>query len=102
MKTLDQIRRQVAAGEFEFSRHGLRRIVERNISKSEIQEAGTGMEIIEDYPNDKYSPSVLLLGFTETRRALHLQVSCAETEKTKIITLYEPDSSEWIGFRIRR
>ena len=92
----------MAAGEFEFSRHGLRRMVERNISKSEIQEAGAAAEIIEDYPNDKYSPSMLLLGFSATGRALHVQVSCAETEKTKIITLYEPNASEWIGFRKRR
>ena len=102
MRTLEQIRRQLAAGEFEFSRHALRRVVERNISAAEIQEAGVAAEVIEDYPDDKYSPSALLLGFAAGGRPLHLHVSYAETEKTKIITLYEPDPSAWQDFRTRR
>ena len=102
MRTLGQIRQQLAAGEFEFSRHALRRVVERNISAAEIQEAGSAAEVIEDYPDDKYSPSALLLGFTAGGRPLHFHVSYSETEKTKIITLYEPDTSEWKDFRKRR
>ena len=102
MRTLEQIRQRLAAGEFEFSRHALRRVVERNISATEIQEAGVAAEIIEDYPDDKYSPSTLLLGFTMGGRPLHFHVSCAETEKAKIITIYEPHPREWKDFRIRR
>jgi len=64
MKTLQDVRRQLATGQFEFSRHAFRRVVERNISEQEIREAGTDAELIEDYPEDKYSPSALLLGFT--------------------------------------
>jgi hypothetical protein len=62
LKTLLEIRRQLAAGEFEFSRHAFRRVVERNLSEQEIRDAGAGAEIIEDYPQDKYSPSALLPG----------------------------------------
>jgi len=102
MKTLEDIRRQLAEGEFEFSRHAFRRAVERNISEQEIREAGTQAEIIEDYPEDKYSPSTLLLGFTAAGRPLHFQVSFAETDLTKIITIYEPDPSEWLDYRTRR
>jgi len=102
MKTLEDIRRQLAEGEFEFSRHAFRRAVERNISEQEIREAGTQAEIIEDYPEDKYSPSTLLLGFTAAGRPLHFQVSFAETDLTMIITIYEPDPSEWLDYRTRR
>jgi len=102
MKTLEDIRRQLAEGEFEFSRHAFRRAVERNISEQEIREAGTQAEIIEDYPEDKYSPSTLLLGFTAAGRPLHFQVSFAETDLTKIITMYEPNPSEWLDYRKRR
>ena len=102
MKTLFQIQQQLVAGEFEFSRHALRRVVERNISEQEIREAGTKAEVIENYPEDKYSPSALLLGFTEARRPLHFQVSYAESDLTKIITIYEPDPTEWIENRKRR
>jgi hypothetical protein len=67
MKTLEDIRDQLAAGAFEFSRHAFRRVVERNISEQEIREAGAHAELIENYPEDKYSPSGLLLGFTRNR-----------------------------------
>ena len=102
MKPLAEIQRQLAAGEFEFSRHAFRRVIERNIRESEIQEAGVLAEVIEDYPEDKYSPSALLLGFTAAGRPLHLQVSFAAADRVKIITIYEPDAKEWIENRKRR
>jgi hypothetical protein len=102
MKTLEELRRQLSVGEFEFSRHAFKRAVERNISEVEIKQAGASAKIIEDYPDDKYSPSCLLLGFTKTGRPLHLQVSYADTDLVKIITLYEPDEREWIDFSRRR
>jgi uncharacterized protein DUF4258 len=102
MKTLQNVRRQLATGKFEFSRHAFRRVVERNISEREIREAGAGAELIENYPDDKYSPSALLLGFTASGRALHFQVSFVETDLTKIVTIYEPDPNEWVDYRRRR
>jgi len=56
MKTLESVREQLVTGAFEFSRHAFRRAVERNISEQEIREAGMHAEIIENYPEDKYSP----------------------------------------------
>jgi hypothetical protein len=103
MKSIETIRQQLAQGEFEFSRHAFRRTVERNISEAEIRQAGASAQLIEDYPTDKYSPSCLLLGFTDDRKVLHLQVSRAETKLTKIVTLYEPNSQEWdVSFTQRR
>ena len=102
MKTLGEIQRQLASGEFEFSRHAFRRAVERNISEEEIREAGSSAEAIENYPDDKYSPSALLLGFTSAGRPLHFQVSLGDMKLTKIITIYEPDPKEWVEFRKRR
>lgn len=101
-KTLEQVCAQLSSGEFEFSRHAFKRVVERNISARDITQVGTRAEIIEDYPEDKYSPSCLLLGFTAGGRALHLQVSLAETELVKIVTVYEPDPDEWVDYRKRR
>jgi Domain of unknown function (DUF4258) len=72
-----------------------------NISEQEIPEAGATAELIEDYPDDKYSPRALLLGFTTGGRPLHFQVSFAETELTKIITIYDPDPNEWVDYRRR-
>lgn len=83
MKTLLDIQQQLASGHFEFSRHAFRRVVERNISEQEIREAGVNAEVIEDYPEDKYSPSALLLGFTAAGRPLHFQVSFADALLSK-------------------
>jgi len=58
--------------------------------------------MIEDYPDDKYAPSCLLLGFSKARRPLHLQVSYADSELVKIITVYEPDPEEWYDYERRR
>jgi len=102
MKTIVEIQQQLIAGEFEFTQHALKRVVERNISEAEIRQAGTKAEVIEDYPSDKFSPSGLLLGFTAAGRPLHFQVSFANTDLTKIITIYQPDPEEWFEHRKRR
>ena len=102
MKTLDDIRRQLSAGDFEFSRHAFKRAIERNISDAEIQQAGSQARIIEDYPEDKYAPSSLLLGFTRTNRPLHIQISHVDSDSLKIITIYEPDPAEWYDYTQRR
>jgi hypothetical protein len=52
VKTLEDIRRQLSVGQFEFTRHAFRRAVERNISDQEIRVAGAQARIIEDYPDD--------------------------------------------------
>jgi len=39
MKTLSQIQQELAAGQFDFSRHAFRRVVERNMSEQEIRAA---------------------------------------------------------------
>lgn len=102
MKTLEEIRKQLFLGEFEFSRHALKRVVERNISDLGIKEVGRNAKIIEDYPDDKYTSSCLLLGFTNIERPIHIQVSLADTEFVKIITVYEPNEDEWIDYSKRR
>ncbi len=102
MKTLQEIQKQLSVGQFEFSRHAFKRAIERNISELEIKQAGENAQIIEDYPDDKYSPSCLLLGFTKSERPLHLQISRMESDLVKIITIYEPDKTQWTNNYTKR
>jgi hypothetical protein len=68
-----------------------------------MEEAISGRsEIIEDYPEDKYGPSCLILGITKAGRPLHIQCSHPSRSPIRIITLYEPDPDLWVGFRIRK
>ena len=104
MKTIEEIREYLERGLFEFSYHAFKRTVERNISESEIREIAKNAEIIEDYPDDKYAPSCLLLGFTKLGRPIHTQVTRIETDEglIKIITIYQPNEEEWINYSKRR
>ena len=99
---IEQIRAKIQAGQFEFSKHAVDRSILRVVSVQEMHEAVTNGEIIEDYPDDKYGPSCLILGFTQAGRPLHIQCSYPSRPLVKIITLYEPDPVQWIDFRVRR
>ncbi len=70
---------------------------------AEIEEAvHYQSEMIENYPDDKYGPSCLILGFTKAERPLHLQCSYPNRKIIKIVTLYEPNPDYWLGFRERK
>jgi hypothetical protein len=102
MSTLDDLKAKFAADQFEFSQHALDQTLKRNISVQEIREAVATGEVIEDSPNDKYGPSCLVLGWTSSRRPLHVQCSYPSRPLVKVITVYEPDPALWIDFRERR
>ncbi|MCK5538523.1 MAG: DUF4258 domain-containing protein [Bacteroidales bacterium] len=75
----------------------------RAISVSDVKYAfSTSPQLVEDYPDDKYGPSCLLLGYTIERKAIHIQCSYPERELIKIITLYYPDPTIWINNLIRK
>jgi len=103
MDVLDEIRRKIRHRQYEFSKQAVDQTLIRNISVAEVEQAIAGKsEIIEDYPHDKYGPSCLILGFTEAGRPLHLQCSYPSRPRVKIITLYEPDPSQWTRLRVRK
>lgn len=102
MDFVDTILAKIENGQFEFSEHATEQSILRRITLQDFQEAVSHSELIEDYPDDKYGPSCLLLGFTSSRRPLHIHCSYPSRPIIKIITLYEPDPSMWIDFKERR
>lgn len=97
-----EIREKFAAGQFEFSRHAVDQSIRRRISVRELREAMVAPEVIENYPDDKYGASCLLLGYTLARRPLHVQCSHPSRPVLKVITLYEPDPDLWIDLKVRK
>lgn len=67
---IEEIRQKFARNEFEFSKHAADQSILRGIRVREIREAVSAGEIIEDYPDDKYGPSCLILGYTESNRPI--------------------------------
>ena len=65
MLLIKAIRVKVRLRQYEFSKHAVDQAIIRKISVAELEEAiSNRSEIIEDYPDDKYGPSCLVLGFT--------------------------------------
>ena len=69
---IDEIRSKITEGQFEYSKHAVDQSILRHIAVQEVREAIITAEIIENYPNDKYGPSCLMLGFTSVQRPLHI------------------------------
>lgn len=103
MPLLDEIQAKMFRRQYEFSKHAVDQSIIRDISVTEVEEAIAGnAKVIEDYPDDKYGPSCLILGFTRAGRPLHVQCSYPSRPLIKVITVYEPDPNLWVDFRIRR
>lgn len=103
MLLIRDIRVKVSLRQYEFSKHAVDQAIIRKISVAELEEAISNQsEIIEDYPDDKYGPSCLVLGFTFQNRPLHMQCSYPVRPFLKIITVYEPNPVLWLDFRVRR
>jgi hypothetical protein len=96
---MEKVRIAFRTAHYEISRHATARMFRRGIKTDEVEDAMGRAEIIEDYPDDKYGPSLLLLGFTRDGRPLHVQLA---RSRMRIVTVYEPDPKEWLNWRIRR
>lgn len=100
---LQDIRNKIVRREYELSKHAVDQSIVRDIAVSELEQAISGRsEVIEDYPDDKYGPSCLILGFTREGRPLHIQCSYPTRPLIKVVTLYEPDPDLWIDLRTRK
>lgn len=97
---IKEIQNKIAKGEYRFSDHAVKRMLQKLIDRFEVEDAITEGEIIEEYPDDKYSPSCLIYGKTRAERDLHVQISLSPV--VVVITVYEPDTEEWINCRVRR
>ena len=99
MNILD-FQKEVLEDNIFFSEHAVRRMAKRDISDDDVVEAILSGEIIEEYPEDKYSPSCLIFGETKDKRLLH--IVCSLPPRVRIITVYQPDPDEWIDNRRRK
>jgi len=98
---INKIRSQVKEEQYRFTIHAFERCVERNISPQQVKSAIMSGEIIENYPEDKYSPSCLIHGITDDDKILHVQCSM---DPVWIITVYDPTLTpeEWSNDYKRR
>lgn len=79
---------------FIVTRHGLKRMRERNICLQDVISAIGNGEIIEEYPEDFPFPSCLILGKSVSGNPLHTVVSL-DARNVYLITAYFPAPDEW-------
>ncbi len=73
------------------------------ITENEVFEAIQVGKIIEEYPDDRPYPSVLIFGRTTKNRPIHIVCAYSGTEHLAIVvTAYEPDPHRWINFERRK
>lgn len=100
---LSEIQGAFRSGTYVVSRHGLARLLDRAI---DLEDAALAVhddapEVIEDYPNDRRGPSMLILCQGPSGAWYH--VLCAHQVLTKLVTIYQPDPSHWTeDFRRRK
>lgn len=56
------IQDKILEGEYRVSDHAVKQMIKRSITRLEIENAVINGEIIEKYPDDKYSQSCLIYG----------------------------------------
>ncbi len=73
------------------------------IFEHEVYEAICNREVIEEYPEDKSYPSVLIFGKTIVNRPLHGVCAYNNIENLVIvITVYQPNPELWIEYKRRK
>lgn len=88
---LDQVKSAVEAGNIEWQKHSLERMLERGVSRAQVKQVILNGVIIEDYPGDTPYPSALFFGWAEGR-PLHVVVAFdSQAVQCHIITAYVPD-----------
>ncbi len=99
---IEELREAFSSGiPVEYKVHCQKRMLERNISRSDIANAIMNGEIIEDYPLEAGNvaaasfPSCLILGIGSTKAdAIHVVVGY-NGKKIIIISAYRPDEEHW-------
>jgi uncharacterized DUF497 family protein len=76
------------------TKHAVEQIRKRGIRFIDIKSAISNGEIIEEYPYESPNPRVLILGYADEKRPLHVVVGIGDWN-LQIITAYYPTLNKW-------
>ncbi len=103
-ETYQQILDLVKKGEILISDHGYDEMMEDRIIVKDIINSIESSELIEDYPDYKKGPCVLLLQYDKMRKPIHVVWGIPKGRLTPavIVTAYRPDPDRWSNDYRRR
>jgi hypothetical protein len=90
-----------ALDEFRLTLHAHQEMLDENVTVANVREAMSTPEIIENYTEHQRGACCLMLGWTASRRPLHI-VCTSHRSPVVIITVYEPKAPKWVSPRERR
>jgi hypothetical protein len=97
---ITKIRKKIKAGDFNIVDHALTEAFKDGISINDILACINTGKIIESYPERK---RCLIFSLVQLDIPLHVAVEYSTDEdEVDIITVYIPDSRQWINFQIRK
>ncbi len=76
------------------SLHAFKRMLERDISDTDVEDVILFGEVIKEYPDDKPYPSKLILKIV-TEIPIHVVVAKDEIGACIVVTVYIPDTDIW-------
>ncbi len=77
-----------------WTNHVIIRLLQRNISQLDVENAILNGEILEEYNDDYPYPSCLIYGLSLNDKVLHVVCGVTDNELW-IITAYYPNNKEW-------
>jgi hypothetical protein len=103
-KIVEHLQAKVRQKKYRLTIHAEKEREADQITQREIEESSLSAqcEIIEDYPTDPRGPSCLVLGFTQASLPIHLVCGHLSEEEFIVITIYRPDTEQWIDWRTRK
>jgi len=92
--SIEIIKKLVKDGKIRWTNHVMVRLLQRNITQEDIEQAILNGEVIEIYENDYPYPSCLVYGVNLKNEILHIVCGFNNAE-IWIITAYYPDDIKW-------
>ena len=91
---IETLKRLCSAAKIKWTKHGMERMQERNISRADVKNCIMNGEIIEEYPNDFPIPSALVFGHNLNGAVLHT-VCGTDGLFLYVVTVYFPDTEKF-------
>ena len=94
MIDIEVLKRLNVPNKIVLTRHAKERLIERNITITDIINGIETGEVIKQYEDDKPLPSCLVLGFSVNNKYIHIVVS-HDCDYIYLITAYYPNIDQW-------
>jgi hypothetical protein len=101
---LHRVQTLVALGEYLISRHGYRELLADDILTEDVLTGVADALLVEDYPDSRKEPAVLVLQHDRDGRPVHVMWGIPKAEGTPavLVTAYRPAPELWSEDFMRR